>query len=178
MTDELHIVGGEFLGGGSDVADDWAQVLLAELDLHGAGEVDQGLDDAVKAVNLGVNDFEVADGGCAGVAELGLEQLEVDDDGVDGVLDLVADAGGEAADGGHAAGEFQLRLDLLGGLEVVEGDERAQALRVSSSWMKSSEAWMRRPVSVRISSWTRVMPVVEGVAKGAAEHRGAVEDLA
>ncbi len=51
-------------------------------------------------------------------------------DGVDGILDLVAYAGGEAADGGHAARELELRFDFFGGFDVVKGDERAQPLTV------------------------------------------------
>ena len=86
------------------------------------------MDDAVEAVDFGVDDFKVAEGGRAGFTELGFEQFEVDDDGVDGVFDLVTDAGGEAADGGHAAGELELGLDGLDGLKIVEGEERAQAL--------------------------------------------------
>ena len=52
----------------------------------------------------------------------------MDDDGVDGVLDLVSDAGGEASDGGHAAGDLQFGLDLFNRLQVVEGDQCAEAL--------------------------------------------------
>jgi hypothetical protein len=43
------------------------------------------------------------------------------DDGVDGVLDLVTDAGGEAADGSEAAGELELAFQFADGFEVVEG---------------------------------------------------------
>ena len=79
-------------------------------------------------MDLGVDDFEVPHRGGAGVAELGLEQLQVNHDGVDGVLHLVADAGGEPADGGHAPRELQLRLDRLGRFQIVQHHQRAQPL--------------------------------------------------
>jgi hypothetical protein len=50
------------------------------------------------------------------------------DDGVDGVFDLVANAGSEPANGRHAARELQLRLDLFGRLQIVQGHQRAQPL--------------------------------------------------
>ena len=50
------------------------------------------------------------------------------DDRVDGVLDLVADARGEAADGGHAPRELEFGFDLFDRFEIVERDQDAESL--------------------------------------------------
>jgi len=129
LVDEGDVVGGEFGGGeGEDAADDGAEVLFAELEFNGSAEIDEELDNAVEAMDFGFDDFEVTHGRSAGTGELAFEELDMDDDGVDGVFDFVPDAGGESADGGHAAGELEFRLDGFGGLKVMKGNERAEAL--------------------------------------------------
>ena len=50
------------------------------------------------------------------------------DDGVDGILDLVADAGSQPADGGHAPRKLELRLDRFSRFQIVQRDQRAQSL--------------------------------------------------
>ena len=120
---------GELLGcQGKHIADDRTQVLLAELQFDRAGEIDQHLHHAIQTVNLHIDNLKVPYGRCAGPSQLGLEQLEVHNNGVDRVFDLVAHAGGQAANGGHAARKFQFRLDLFGRLQIVQGNERAKAL--------------------------------------------------
>ena len=119
-----HFVGGE----GDDVGDDLAEVVFDETDLNRAGEVDEGLNDAVEAVNFGVDDLEVAVGSFAAFAEFSFEQFQMNDDCVDGVLDFMADAGGEPTDGGHAAGEFQFGFDDLDGLLIMECEQSAESL--------------------------------------------------
>ena len=76
--------------------------MLAQIQFHRARKIHQHLHYAVKAMNLGVDDFKMTDSGTAGLAQLGLEQLKMHHDGVDGILDLVAHAGGEPADRRHA----------------------------------------------------------------------------
>ena len=79
-------------------------------------------------MNLGVDHLQVAQRRLVGLAQFGPEQLQMNADGVDGVFDLVADAGGKPADGGHTPRELQLRLDLLDRLQVVQRNQRAQCL--------------------------------------------------
>jgi len=122
---------GEFFDGeGEDFIDDGAKVVFAELKLNRAAEVDEQLDDPIKAVNLGFNDLEMPGGRSAGAGggELALEQFDVHDDGVDGVFDLVAYSGREPADGGHAAGDLKLGLDGFDGFKIVEGKKSTQSV--------------------------------------------------
>jgi hypothetical protein len=130
-ADEGDVLIGKFFHGeGENSADDATEIVLAELKLNRAAEVDKQLNDAIEAVNLRLDDIEMARGWCAsaGGGELALEQFDVDNDSIDGVLNLVANAGGKAADGGHAAGKLELGLDRFNGFEIVEGKERAQSL--------------------------------------------------
>ena len=121
------VVRGKLVGGQRQhIADHRAQILLAQLQLHRPREVHQRLHHAIQAVNLRVDHFKMAHGRRAGLAQLGLQQLQMHHDGVDGILYLVAHAGGEPADGGHAPRELQLRLDLCGRLQIVQRDQRAQ----------------------------------------------------
>jgi len=119
-----------FNGKGEHGTDDGAEIVLAELKLDRPAKIDEHLHNAIETMNFGFDDFEMAGGRSAGAGgcELALEELNVNNDGVDGVLDFVAHSGGEAADGGHAAGELELGLDGLDGFEIVEGEERAQSL--------------------------------------------------
>ena len=107
-----------------------AQILILQLKLDRAGEIDEGLDDAIEAADLALDDVEVAQ---RVAADLNLvpEQFQVNDDGVDGVLDFVADAGRESADRGHAARNLQLGFDLPNGFEVVDGEQSAEGMTVA-----------------------------------------------
>jgi len=80
-----------------------AQIERGEGELDGTGEIGEGLDDAIQAVNFRTDDIDVAAGVRVGLEDALAQQFEVNDDGVDGILDLVSDAGGEASDGGETA---------------------------------------------------------------------------
>src|ERR1700744_4401783 len=79
-------------------------------------------------MNLSVDDLEMTRGLRVTLADIVFQKLEVDDDSVDGIFDLVADAGGEPADGRHAPRELQFRLDGLYRFKSVKSDERAHVL--------------------------------------------------
>ena len=114
-ADQDYVAGGKLRHGQRQhVADHRTQILLVELQFHRAGEVNQHLHHPVQAVNLCIDNLQVTDGRGASVTELVLEQFQMHHDGVDGIFHFVADAGGESADGRHAAREFQFRLDLFG----------------------------------------------------------------
>ncbi len=102
-----------------------------EVEFHGAGEVGQGLDDAVEALHLSGEDIDVALCSFAGTVaccgDFGAEEFEVNDHGVDGIFDFVAYAGGEFADGGQAPGDFEFLSELQGGLGIAQGEEGAEA---------------------------------------------------
>ena len=101
----------------------------------------------------------------------------MDDDGVDGILYLVAHAGGEPADGRHAAGELEFGLDLFGRFQVVQGNQRAQPLAVFIVVNKVQRS-LNAPAGLSEDLFLHQGDAgVEGLAKGLAEHRGAVEDL-
>src|SRR5580700_1313143 len=108
------------LGGGQPqhAGHNRAQILILELELHGAREINQRLDNTIEAANLALDNVEMPQRVAAGM-NLVPEQLQMDDDGVDGILDLVADSGREAADRGHAARNLELGLDLADRLQVV-----------------------------------------------------------
>ena len=78
-----------------------------EVKFHGAGEVGEGLDDAIEALHLTGEDIDVALCSFAGAVAcgcyFGAKEFEVNDHGIDGIFDFVADAGGEFADGGESA---------------------------------------------------------------------------
>jgi hypothetical protein len=60
-ADKRDVVGGElFDGKGEDGADDVAKIVFAELKLDRAAEVDEHLHDAIEAVNLGLDNLEMA----------------------------------------------------------------------------------------------------------------------
>ena len=59
------------------------------------------------------------------------QQFEVNHDRIDGILDFVSDAGSEAADGRHAARDFQLGFDLLDRFEIVDGEQSAERMTVA-----------------------------------------------
>jgi hypothetical protein len=101
----------------------------------------------------------------------------VHDDGVDGVLDLVADAGGEATDSGHSAGELELGLDGFGGFEVVEGEKRAQSLS-RFSVVDELEGEFDAAAGFSDDEFLRQgSGGCEGLAESSAEQSASVEDL-
>ena len=136
---DFDLVGAGFgCGEGDDLGGQGAQIERGKLEIDGAGEVDQGFNHAVEAMDLRSDDIHVA-------ARLGIEledalaqNLQVDDDGVDGIFDLVGDAGGQASDGGEAARELDLIFNAADGLGIAHGEQRADG--TPRSEMKSSES--------------------------------------
>ena len=175
---QRHIAGGELFGGQrQDVADHRAQILFAQLQFHRAREIHQGLHDAVQAMNLRVDHLKVA--GCRRVvvAQLVLQQFQVDHDGVDRVLHLVAHAGGESSDGGHAPRKLQLGLDFFNRLQVVQRDQSAQTLLVLVI-VDEIQRGLNAPARFGADLFLHHVDAgIEGLAQGFAQHGRAVENL-
>ena len=155
-----------------------AQILILELQLDRAGEIDQGLDDPVQAANLALDDVQVAQRIAADL-DLVPQQLKVDDDGVDGILDFVPDAGSEAADRRHAPGNLQLGLDLPNRFEVVNGEQSAERMAVARLRVVDE---VERDFDPAPGLGGHLFlhdrhPAFEGVADEPAEAGRAVEDL-
>ena len=129
MRLQSYIARGKLVGGQRQhIADHRTQILLAQVQLHGARKVHQHLHHAVQAMDLRVDHFQMAQGGSPGLAQLVLQQFQMHHNGVDGVLHLMAHAGGEPSDGRHAARKLQIGLDFRRRLKIVHRDQRAQSL--------------------------------------------------
>ena len=156
------------------------KVLLLELQFDRAGEIDQGLHYPVEAVDLALNDVQMAQRAFIGAVELVTEQLQVHHDRIDRILDLVTNAGGQPADGRETARELQLTLDLPDRFEVVQGQERAEGLTAVGRAVVVDEVErnLYPPAGLGSDLFLHDRDAgVEGVADGGAEPGGAIEDL-
>src|SRR5271165_1260309 len=117
----LGVRGGEL----GDLFHQAAQVDLFQVEIAGAGEIDEGLHHAIQAADFAVDNVHVTASVGLLLGQFVAQQLQVEHDGVDGIFHLVGHAPGEAPAGGEAARHLNLVANAAHRLGIAHDQQRA-----------------------------------------------------